>query len=486
LDKKIVDDDKNEHLYEIMESASKFYQYYLFNSITGEKALKYLSERKLSNDIIKHFGIGLSPKDGDSLYQFLRSKDYSVTDMINLGLVKQADNGSYYDLFFGRLMFPIKNEFGKIIAFSGRSLNKDDNIKYINSPESILFKKGEVIYNFHAAKLPARKLKTMILVEGFFDVISTHQAGIENVIATMGTALTLKQAKLIKKNCDKIILAYDGDNAGIKASISAIKILMGVGLLVEVLAIPDRLDPDDYILKFGTDRFKKILSQELFDPYEFQYNIYKRGLNLNNVNDINIFKENIYQMLKNSDNAISSFYKNKIADELKINLDKIERVTLKPKITENKIVLKVESKYEKAECALFSIMLKSRENFERISSEINENSFTGEMSYEIMLKIKDNYEKNYTFKLEEFIKNLSFKAKEFYQERIENYFEGCDFIIDDEYIGENIKVLNEKVIDGEIADLRKKIMSSNGDIKEDLDNLLILERKRLGVNFDGN
>ena len=481
--------DANNKYYEIMNETANFYVYNLFNSVSGDNTLTYLKNRGLSKETITNFKLGYSAKDKDQLYQFLKSKDYSVTDMMDLGLVKQATDGSYYDLFNNRLMFPITNNQGKIIAFSGRTLDKNDNIKYVNSPETIIFKKGEVIYQLNEASMEIRKKGHVVIYEGFFDVISAYQAGFKNGVATMGTALTSNQASLIRRTTNKAIIAFDGDKAGINASIKAIPILSSSNINVEVLRIPNKLDPDDYIKKYGSNGYNELLNNKVFDSYQYRYEVYKEGLDLNNANDIKTFEKNITEMLKSSSPAIISLYKKRLADDLKINESQI-RIKKEispydnmdidlPRNTERK---KLPSKYEEAEKRLFMLMTRSRVWFERIKEELTFQDYSIITLIGLRTKLSNYYEEEYSFELNPFLNLLNEEEIHYFNEVI------CkdDFWINqrklsDKEINDYINLIRETSSLRRIDYLKDKMIekTKNGqDFTREMEELYKLQREQ--------
>lgn len=311
--------DPFETLYQMMEDASLFYRFVLKNSLLGEEAIKYLHQRNLSDDEIAHFEIGLAPNDTDALYKMLKSKQYTVTDMMKLGLVKQNEEGIYYDVFRNRITFPIKNDQGRVVGFSARTLSSKEQVKYMNSTETQVFKKGELLYHFSDALKPAVKEKQVILHEGFFDVIASYQAGYQSTVATMGTALTKEQARLIKRISPKVVIAYDGDNAGIQATLKAIPILKQQGLSISVLNLPSKLDPDDFVKRFGVKAYQDLMNQTM-DPYLFGYKAYQIGKDLKRSDDITHFKNEMKELLLGTDPTIIELYERKAFDELGIQL----------------------------------------------------------------------------------------------------------------------------------------------------------------------
>lgn len=441
--------DPNNHLYEIMEDASKFFEINLTNSLSGSYALEYLHKRNLDSETIKHFRLGYSSKDKDQLYQFLSSKEYKVSDMINLGLVKQSNDGSYYDLFNDRLMFPITNKDGKVVGFSGRTLSKTDNVKYVNSPETPIFKKGEIIYHLNESALDIRRLKHVILYEGFFDVIASYQAGATNAIATMGTALTTNQANLIKKTIDHVIIAFDGDNAGINAAISSIPILTNARLKVEVLSLPDKMDPDDYVKKHGFDAYQELLKTNVKDPYQFQFDYYQNITDFNNSNDIMLLEKNIGKMLSQAPAAIVSIYKEKLAALLNVDAKDLNIVIPKEKksyqnndmfippevyyepgeeFTDNtNVIIKPKKETNKklahrninAEIRLLILMIRSQEWNDRLSTMLQLGEYSNPVLGIIRTKVIAQYNHTDFIDIEEFKQILNEEERQYFEKNIE-------------------------------------------------------------------
>lgn len=221
-----------------------------------KRALAYLRGRGLSDKTIKRFGLGYAPDTFDSLKNHLMAKGYSFEEMAAAAVVGKGRNGGYYDMFRGRVMFPIIDLRGSVIGFGGRIL-EGDGPKYLNSPDTLVFKKTRNLFAMNIAK--ATKAEALILAEGYMDVISIHQAGFDNAVASLGTSLTADQARLISQYVNQVIVAYDADGAGQKATRRAISLFEETGVKIRVLSIPDAKDPDEYIKKFGPARFKLLL-----------------------------------------------------------------------------------------------------------------------------------------------------------------------------------------------------------------------------------
>lgn len=250
---------KYESLAIVSQYAGEYYQDYLFNSEHGKAiGLAYFKERGFSEPTIKKFGLGFSPIGRSTFVDAAKAKSYKEDIIVDAGLAIRRDNGEVVDRFYDRVMFPIHNISGKIIAFGGRTLRTDKSVaKYINSPETELYNKSRSLYGIFFAKSAISKEDKCYLVEGYTDVLSMHQAGIENVVASSGTALTVEQIRLIKRFTNKITIIYDGDEAGIKASLRGIDLILEQGMEVKVVLLPENEDPDS----FSKSRFKdQILS----------------------------------------------------------------------------------------------------------------------------------------------------------------------------------------------------------------------------------
>ncbi|MGN1208096.1 MAG: DNA primase [Christensenellales bacterium] len=266
------------------------------NNLSGcENAVNYIKKRGLSPEIVEKFELGYS-KDFSSLVKFLFDKKIPISVSKQAGLVNEK-NGHFYDPMFERLTFPIKNSFGDVIGFSSRVLvDKPESAKYKNSPQTIVFDKSKVVFGVQFLKelKNAGKLNEIIIVEGQMDVISMHNAGFSNAVATMGTALTQLHAKELKRFCDKIILCFDGDSAGKKATLKAIDVLKNEDLDIYCVTLPENLDPDEYVKKYGTEKMKEQIASSK-DCYEYRINVLKDGYNLSDKLELSKF---ITQSLK--------------------------------------------------------------------------------------------------------------------------------------------------------------------------------------------
>ncbi len=256
---------KYDHLYKAYQLSVKYFQNNL-NSNIGKDAKKYLQNRKIEEETIKEFEIGLSLDKKDDLTKLLTSKDYDLVTLNRIGL--SSDN---HDIYNDRIMFPLYDISGKVVGFSGRIYKENGQNKYVNTKETEIFKKRELLYHYHIAKEECRKEKSVIIMEGFMDVIRASTVGIKNTIALMGTALTKEQINLIKRLSNNIILCLDGDDPGQHATLSIGNTLLEQGMETKVIVLPNPEDPDSYILKNGKERFLGLINSAInFSDYKMQ------------------------------------------------------------------------------------------------------------------------------------------------------------------------------------------------------------------------
>lgn len=252
-----------ENLFKISENALAFFKKNLFNTKEGEKALDYLKKRNISDEVIQNLKIGYALDSWDFLLSFFQRKgiDPGMLEKSGLVLRRQKKEG-YYDRFRGRIIFPIFTETGKVVAFGGRSLFNEEP-KYLNSPDTEIYSKGGLLYGLNFCKEAIRDKGEIILVEGYTDFISLYQAGITNVSASLGTSLTPRQVSLAKRFAPRMIVSYDADAAGTKAATRAVSLCFENGTQIRILLIPEGLDPDSFINKFGADRFKNLIRKSI-------------------------------------------------------------------------------------------------------------------------------------------------------------------------------------------------------------------------------
>ena len=300
IKKKEVGPDYSKY-YKIMEEAAKFYHFNLVSTKSGLDAIKYLEKRGLTLDIINEFNIGLAPNKSDALYLTLKDLNYNEIDMIECGLIKESErNNSFFDLFKNRIMFPVTDKDSHIIAFSGRIFNGEtDQAKYINSPETPIFKKNTSIYHLDLARPFILKNKRVILHEGQMDVIASSKSGLGEAVCSMGTALTTNQAKLLRTFTENIIVCYDGDSAGVNAMVKAIKLLKAENFNISLVRLPDGMDPDEYVLKYGKEEYLKYFNSHIEDPNDYLYEYITSGAKDGSLDLIEQIKNKLFAYLKN-------------------------------------------------------------------------------------------------------------------------------------------------------------------------------------------
>jgi len=313
-----------EKLYKLMEEAKEFFSEMIFSN-EGRDAFEYLNKRGLTVQFIKENSIGYSPNAWDKLLNHFTDKGYTVEDLLNVGLVKKGDKG-YYDTFRNRIMFPIANIGAKTIAFGGRTMeDRKDIAKYLNSSDTILFNKGHNLYGIKERGTLIRKKNYSILMEGYMDVLKAHSFGFDTAIASLGTAFTVDQGELLKRYSSNVIIAYDMDEAGRKATERTSLILKEQGFNIRVIEFNDAKDPDEYLNNFGKDKFLERVkeSKEVFD---FLYEFYAKEYNLNDLlgkqNFVLAFKPFFSILEKDIEKAL---YLEKLSKNLEIDKSFLEK-----------------------------------------------------------------------------------------------------------------------------------------------------------------
>ncbi len=254
-------------------AAAQLYREILL-SAKGKKGLEYLQERRLSPEIVEKFGLGFAPDNWNTIEDYLFKKAFSQEQVKSTGLIKRSDQQNrYYDLFRNRVIFPIHDQRGEVIGFGGRVL--DGSLpKYLNTPETELFSKRKNLYGLYQARQAMRNLNQALVVEGYMDCLKMHQAGIENTVATLGTAMTQEQARLLRRFVEEVVVLFDGDDAGQREALRAVEVLRAEGLKVWVVSLPGGKDPDDYLDLYGKEEFLQYIQNSKVDHIEFKLNRY--------------------------------------------------------------------------------------------------------------------------------------------------------------------------------------------------------------------
>ena len=315
--------DNKEKYYRINELAKQFFSLQLLNLETGKSGLEYLKSRGFDEQTLSYFEIGLAPKSGNLLYESL-TKDFHDYELIEAGLIGKNES-DYYDIFRNKIMFPIKDEYGKTVGFSGRIFNNEENTaKYVNSSQTDIFSKSEVLFNLDKAIPYINQNKRIILMEGFFDVMSAYKADVFEAVCSMGTALTINHAKLIKKYTENVVVCYDGDDAGLRAAYKALILLGQVGLDVKVALLPNKMDPDDFIKKKSKEAFRNILKNKLYDQYDFVYEMIIKDHDLTKPAEIEKAKNALFEYLnKVASSTIREIYLKKFSNDTSVNYEDI-------------------------------------------------------------------------------------------------------------------------------------------------------------------
>ena len=404
---------KHDLYFEIMEKSLGFYEYALNNTEQGKKALTYLKKRGLSTKSIKSFRIGYATKSYNQLYEYLKSEGYKELDLIKLGLIqKSSSDDSYYDLFKDRIIFPIIDEYNHVLGFSGRALSNQETTKYYNTMETPIFKKGEIVYNLKKDL----KSEEVVLFEGFFDVISAYQAGLTNGVATMGTALTEKQASLLRRYYKTVTILYDGDNAGIEATKKAIVKLRNANLNVNILTLPDLLDPDDFIKQRGPEEFLNYYQTNIKDYYKYTFDNLLIGINLDNSNQVTNLIKKVNQMLSGAPDIVYKIYEKELEKllgfEVLLLTKPLPAKTYKPE--------KKSSKYISAEKEIIVELIRSRKYLAEINKRLKPNDYVKPVAGTLRLKIEDYYRKNPSINLLSFYLMLDQNELDYLQDSLNN------------------------------------------------------------------
>lgn len=406
-----AEDDKTARLksrvYEINQIAAQFYHENLYKS-NAKLAQEYVKKRKLDNNTLKAFLIGYSG-NFDELYRLLKEKGYTEEEMLASSLVKRTQDGKFIDSFRKRLMFPIQDVRDKVIAFGGRVLD-DSKPKYINSPENIVYSKGRHLFGLNVAK--KNVTKQIIIVEGYMDAISLYQRGITNVVASLGTALTEAQGRLLRRHSEKIILGYDADGAGQTAILRGMEILQNMGCDIRILQIEGAKDPDEYVVRYGPERFQKCVENSI-SLVEFKVKMLKKDLNLEITNDKIKFLNEIAKILSKISNQMErEIYIDKISKDYKISKEAIQAEVNKimysgsigTKKLEKKVKSFIDNKAEetktvspavlkKENMVIYLLMNEPEKSYNKLKNIIKDKNIQYDLNKQILKKLYEELEK---------------------------------------------------------------------------------------------
>lgn len=454
---------KKSPLYDIYNIAYKFYQNNL-NTVYGKEAKKYLLNRKIDEDVIKNFNIGLSLSDSE-LCNALKAKGFKDDDIVSSGVASQNGN-NIYDIYKNRIMFPLYDLEGNVVGFSGRIYNQKSESKYINTKETEIFKKGELLYNYHIAKKEARKEKNIIVVEGFMDVIRLSTIGIVNVVATMGTAVTKYQLNLIQKLAPNITLMFDGDKAGEKATNAFIELANGNDSNIKVVRLEDNLDPDEYILTKGKDKMIYNLSHAQ-SVYNYKLSSYKENIDFNDSKEVsNYINVMIKEFEKIDDDIVREIEIKKLSESTNVSYDLIKS-KLKEKeknliITHKPKNIKI-NKYEKASKYILYRMINDNNMILYYFNNLSylPNDTERKLASEIVLF----YKKFNSFNLSDFIIYLEDK-----KELINLVVDISDLKYTEDELNDNIDnyfdVIKESLYNNQIKKLTSELKNESNSVKK--------------------
>ncbi|MHB9926679.1 DNA primase [Clostridium botulinum] len=397
-DKKENTNNPKDKIYKINVDAAR---YFFNNLIINKNAINYFLNRGVTKSIIKRFGLGYSKDSWDGLLRHLKTKGYTELDMLSAGLIIRSKNGSYYDRFRNRVMFPVFDYRGKVIGFGGRVLN-NAKPKYLNSPETMVFKKGINLYGLNYA-VKENKDRVLIIVEGYMDCITLHQYGIKNSVASLGTALTTNQARLLKRYADKVIISYDSDTAGQLATQRGLEILKDVGLGVEILTVPDGKDPDQFVKAHGKEAYLKLVKEAL-PLIEYKIKISKQDLNIGNKSQVIQYIDRYIKIIENLDPVEKDMYIRRLSEETNIEIqtlyDQLNKKNQNSRKNGKEVnmleafgqKLYLEPAYIRAERFILQLMFNYNNIYEYIKNSINEQDIIEETHKAIYKYIKDTLE----------------------------------------------------------------------------------------------
>jgi len=402
---------QKQRIYEINKLAAGYYYHILRRN---EKAIKYISGRSINSNTVKMFALGYALDSWNSMYNFLKGKGFDEEDIEKSGLIsRNKDNTKYYDKFRNRIMFPIIDTKNRVLGFGGRVLD-DSKPKYLNSPDTLVFEKGKNLYGLNLVHKHSNREK-VILVEGYMDVVALHSRGINYAVASLGTSLTVQQAKLLKRYGKQVYVCYDSDEAGIKATLRALNILRQEEIEPKVIILPEKYDPDEYIREKGLDGFI-MLENNALNYVDYNIFILKKSYDLSNPEGKIGFTKKIAKILKELKSPIEQdIYIDKIAMDIGVSKEAIKRevygTDIKSPIKINKdkyinvkksqtkdIINPVKAVIEPAQLTaeknLVALMIKSRRYFELISKYLNENDFSTDVCKALASIIFQEYKRN--------------------------------------------------------------------------------------------
>ena len=485
------EDSKKEELkskvYKVNNFAADYYHKRLYKP-ESKAGQDYVKQRKLTNETLESYYLGFSG-NGDELYKALRKEGYENDEILASCLIKKNEDGTYYDFFRDRFMIPIFDVRNRVIAFGGRVLGDAKRYKYLNSPENIVYSKGKHLFGLNVAK--KGDTKKLLIVEGYMDAISLHQRGITNVVAALGTALTTNQGWLLRKNSEQVILGFDSDGAGQTAIERAMEVMKNMGCDIRVLQMSGAKDPDEYIIKYGSARFQKLMN-EAISLLEFKVKILKQNLNLENAEDKVKFLNEIAKLISGIDNSIEQeIYIEKIAKGYNISKEaifgQVNKLQYKEKAKTNSLekarpvapnkkeqskAKDVSNEVIKRENTIISILINNPENFEIIKQNMKIEDFKFNLNKDIIAVLYQELEKEES--------NINLVLDKLQSEEIQNHLTAI--MAEDYGITDNKKAIEDilKKYEREKLEQRRDEILKETSIEQDTE-----KKRKLGekLNF---
>lgn len=402
----------NSDMHEAHELLRELYQHALMNTQQGEVALNYLYNRGFTDEMIRKFEIGYAFDSWTFTTDFLKKRGFELDRMLKAGIISKRERDfEYVDRFRNRIIFPLQDAGGKTVAFSGRSIVAEDNPKYLNSPESEIFNKSKILYNLKNARLSIRQKKYVVLFEGFADVISADAAGVDNGVATMGTAFTKEHLNIISRITENIVICYDSDKPGLNAASKTADLILEAGKNVKIAIMPDSLDPDEYIRKYGSEKFQREVIHGAHSYASFKLLLHRKGRNFANQDEVSEYLHLITQeMAKIPSEVEREVFLKPIAEEFNLSLSSLlsevrslstqkasnfnnhkRRSEIQPQpIVINHNFMQTNA-VTQAEESLLYYMMKSRETWEMVRSKLSENEFNDPKHILILGYLKNYY-----------------------------------------------------------------------------------------------
>ena len=395
-------------VYKVNNFTADYYHKRLYKP-ESKAGQEYVKQRKLTNETLESYNLGFSG-NYDELYKVLRKEGFNDEEILESGLVKKNEHGQYVDFYRDRFMIPILDVRNRVIAFGGRVLGDAKRFKYLNSPENIVYSKGKHLFGLNVAKRYDHK--KLLIVEGYMDAISLHQRGITNVVAALGTALTTNQGWLLRRNAEQVILGFDADGAGQNAIMRAMEVMQNMGCDMRVLQMTGAKDPDEFIIKYGSARFQKLMN-EAISLLEFRVKVLEQNLDLEVASDKVKFLNEIAKLIAKIDNTIEQeIYIEKLSKGYNIskeaifgqvnklqyssrtqtnNLEKPKPVVIHKK--ETKVDNNVSEEIIKRENTIISILINNPENFQMIKEHMKIEDFKYDLNIKIVKALYEELEK---------------------------------------------------------------------------------------------